>query len=106
MATRRSTTSSSAARPRRYWGSQRNPWSSCRRSSGKNGAPKPREIGCSFGIDFEAEAGRPLVPMNTGHHPVRMNLKLRELAQLFNSMDPSPFLDRDLDHDAEEFIVA
>jgi hypothetical protein len=30
---------------------------------------------------------------------------LRELAQLFNSMDPSPFLDRDLDADAEEFIV-
>jgi hypothetical protein len=36
----------------------------------------------------------------------RINLKLRELAQLFNSMDPSPFLDRDLDHDAEEFIVS
>jgi hypothetical protein len=40
------------------------------------------------------------------HHPVRINLKLRELAQLFNSMDPSPFLDRDLDHDAEEYIVS
>src|SRR5947208_1208610 len=43
--------------------------------------------------------------MTTGH-PVRINLKLRDLAQLFNSMDPSPFLDRDLDHDAEEFIVS
>jgi hypothetical protein len=40
------------------------------------------------------------------HHPARINLQLRELAQLFNSMDPSPFLDRDLDHDAEEFIVS
>jgi hypothetical protein len=40
------------------------------------------------------------------HHPARINLKLRELAQLFNSMDPSPFIDRDLDHDAEEFIVS
>jgi hypothetical protein len=32
-------------------------------------------------------------------------VRLRELAQLFNSMAPSPFLDRDLDADAEEFIV-
>lgn len=39
-------------------------------------------------------------------HPTRISLKLRELNQLFNSMDPSPFLDRDLDHDAEEFIVS
>lgn len=38
--------------------------------------------------------------------PARISLKLRELNQLFNSMDPSPFLDRDLDHDAEEFIVS
>ena len=33
-------------------------------------------------------------------------MRLRELAQLFNSMDPSPFLDRDLDADAEEFIMS
>lgn len=33
-------------------------------------------------------------------------MRLRELAQLFNSMDPSPFVDRDLDGDAEEFIVS
>ena len=39
-------------------------------------------------------------------HPARISLKLRELSQLFNSMDPSPFLDRDLDDDAEEFIVS
>ena len=32
-------------------------------------------------------------------------LRLRELTQLFNSMDPSPFVDRDLDADAEEFIM-
>ena len=42
----------------------------------------------------------------TATHPARISLKLRELNQLFNSMDPSPFLDRDLDHDAEEFIVS
>lgn len=37
--------------------------------------------------------------------PVRIEVRLRELAQLFNSLDPSPFIDRDLDADAEEFIV-
>jgi hypothetical protein len=40
----------------------------------------------------------------SGH--TRISLKLRELNQLFNSMDPSPFIDRDLDDDAEEFIVS
>lgn len=34
-----------------------------------------------------------------------LELKLRELAQLFNMMDPSPFHERDLDAAAEEFIV-
>lgn len=37
---------------------------------------------------------------------VAIRLQLRDLAQLFNSMDPSPFHDRDLDADAEEFIVS
>lgn len=36
----------------------------------------------------------------------RIEVRLRELAQLFNSLDPSPFIDRDLDSDAEEFIVS
>lgn len=35
-----------------------------------------------------------------------IRLRLRDLAQLFNSMDPSPFPDRDLDSNAEEFIVS
>jgi hypothetical protein len=35
-----------------------------------------------------------------------MMLRLRELAQLFNSMDPSPFVERDLDADAEEYIMS
>lgn len=43
--------------------------------------------------------------MSTPAKPAHMELRLRELAQLFNSMDPSPFVDRDLDRDAEEFIV-
>lgn len=36
----------------------------------------------------------------------QIKLRLRDLAHLFNSLDPSPFLDRDLDRDAEEFIVS
>ena len=39
-------------------------------------------------------------------HPHTISLKLRDLNQLFNSMDPSPFIDKDLDDDAEEFIVS
>jgi hypothetical protein len=35
-----------------------------------------------------------------------ITLRLRELTQLFNSMDPSPFVERDLDADAEEFITS
>lgn len=37
--------------------------------------------------------------------PRLIELKLRDVHQLFNSMDPSPFNDKDLDSDAEEFIV-
>ena len=38
-------------------------------------------------------------------HPVhRIELRVQELAQLFNSMDPTPFHHKDLDPDAEEFI--
>lgn len=38
--------------------------------------------------------------------PRRIELKLRDVTQLFNSMDPSPFHQKDLDHDAEEFVVS
>jgi hypothetical protein len=36
----------------------------------------------------------------------RIELRLRDISQLFNSMDPSPFHEKDLDDDAEEFIVS
>jgi hypothetical protein len=39
----------------------------------------------------------------TGHD---IQLELKDISQLFHSMDPSPFRERDLDVDAEEFIVA
>lgn len=35
-----------------------------------------------------------------------IELNLRDVNQLFNTMDPSPFTEKDLDHDAEEFIVS
>jgi hypothetical protein len=35
----------------------------------------------------------------------RIELNVASLSQLFNTMDPSPYLEKDLDHDAEEFIV-
>ena len=39
-------------------------------------------------------------------HPHTISLKLRDTTQLFNSMDPSPFIEKDLDDDADEFIVS
>src|SRR6516162_8007431 len=38
--------------------------------------------------------------------PHRIQVFVDRIEQLFNSMDPSPFPDRDLDDDAEEFIVS
>ena len=42
---------------------------------------------------------------NQGHSRT-ISVKLRDMNQLFNSMDPSPFIEKDLDDDAEEFIVS
>lgn len=38
--------------------------------------------------------------------PRRIEIFVDKIEQLFNSMDPSPFHEKDLDHDAEEFIVS
>ena len=35
-----------------------------------------------------------------------IEIKVAEIHQLFNSMDPSPCHERDLDHDAEKFILS
>lgn len=45
-------------------------------------------------------------PDATRANPNVIRLRLRELSQLFNSLDPSPFIDRDLDADADDFIVS
>jgi hypothetical protein len=38
--------------------------------------------------------------------PHRIEIFVDKIEQLFNSMDPSPFHEKDLDRDAEEFIVS
>jgi len=41
-------------------------------------------------------------------HPARshsISLRIHDITQLFNSMDPSPFIEKDLDDKAEAFIV-
>jgi hypothetical protein len=38
--------------------------------------------------------------------PHRIEINLHDLNQLFNTLDPSPFYEKDLDDDAEEFIVS
>lgn len=40
-------------------------------------------------------------PAAPAHH---LELRVQEFAQLFNSMDPTPFLNKDLDREAEAFI--
>ena len=41
----------------------------------------------------------------TSNNPDRIELRVRDVAQLFHTLDPFPFHERDLDKDAEEFIV-
>lgn len=57
-----------------------------------------QDASARFSLPGTASAGR--------GHPHTIQLKLHEMNQLFNSMDPSPFIERDLDDDAEEFIVS
>jgi hypothetical protein len=44
--------------------------------------------------------------MTAADSPRLIEVKVQTLHQLFNSMDPSPFHERDLDHDAEQFILS
>jgi hypothetical protein len=57
--------------------------------------------------DREGRGGRsarlPIQPLPGAQH---IELNLRDINQLFNTMDPSPFHERDLDQNAEEFIVS
>ena len=53
--------------------------------------------------------GSELVPElndhKTLHQEAKIEISLNRLTQLFNSLDPSPFHERDLDQDAEDYIV-
>src|SRR5688572_31966491 len=46
----------------------------------------------------------PLAQQMPGIHHIELNLQ--DIEQLFNTMDPSPFHEKDLDDDAAEFIVS
>ena len=50
--------------------------------------------------EVKTSAGDPLPP-----HCRPIEVHVAELKQLFNAIDPSPFRERDLDPNAEEFIV-
>jgi hypothetical protein len=50
--------------------------------------------------ELKTSAGDPLPP-----HCRPIEVHVAELKQLFNAIDPSPFRERDLDPNAEEFIV-
>jgi len=55
--------------------------------------------------EYTASMVLPLFRSSPAHKPVhRIELRLRELSQLFNSLDPTPFHEKDLDPDAEQFI--
>jgi hypothetical protein len=63
--------------------------------------------------DIHQEMGQPELGHLQEHlhppphgHPHYISVKLHDVSQLFNSMDPSPFIEKDLDDDAEEFIVS
>jgi len=43
---------------------------------------------------------------NFGEHVHHIEIKIKNINQLFNSLDPSPFLEKDLDDDAFEYIVS
>lgn len=45
-------------------------------------------------------------PAAAGSPPGRIELRLKDLNQLFDSFDPAPFHEKDLDQDAEEFIAS
>ena len=47
-----------------------------------------------------------LPPSDQRPHENKIELSLKDLDQFFNTIDPSPFHAKDLDHDVEEFIVS
>ena len=48
----------------------------------------------------------PAPPLSRQKRETTIEVNLQDLEQFFNTMDPSPFHEKDLDHDLEEFIVS
>jgi hypothetical protein len=46
-----------------------------------------------------------LFKRHADHRPLHIQVRVSQLRQLFNSLDPAPFHEKDLDSDAEEYIV-
>jgi hypothetical protein len=70
-----------------------------------------RETSACLSVWKRALAGKkraggstPLAQQMPGLHHIELNL--RDIDQLFNTMDPSPFHEKDLDDDATEFILS
>jgi broad specificity phosphatase PhoE len=61
---------------------------------------------CLHDDDVESkETAQPNLTHGDGAAPAIIDLHLRELNQLFDSLDNSPFREKDLDRNAEEYIV-
>jgi hypothetical protein len=56
-----------------------------------------------MGAKVTMEGIQSLYKSEDGH--VLIEMKLSSVMQLFNSFDPAPFHEKELDHDAEEYIV-
>ncbi len=80
-------------------------------ASGERPGATPQEASVSLSLwkqplrrKNRAVGSPSLVQQMPGVHHIELNL--RDINQLFNTMDPSPFHEKDLDHDAEEFILS
>src|SRR5439155_10099296 len=80
-------------------------------SSGNQPSAPPQEASVSLSLykpplrrKNRAGGSPSLSQQMPGVHHIELNL--RDINQLFNTMDPSPFHEKDLDHDAEEFILS
>jgi hypothetical protein len=51
-----------------------------------------------------AKMGDRVITINA--EPALIRIQLHDIEQLFNTMDPSPFHEKDLDADAAEFILS
>jgi hypothetical protein len=64
--------------------------------------PEPSDRSRSPPSPAPPDGGPGAAPQRHGH----LRLSLRDSRQLFNSLDPSPFYEKDLDEDAERFLVS